>query len=144
MQFPADATDRSNSNRSMLRAAVQPEVRASRPGRHGSADANLRGSALPPADPVPTKSASLHQLVQRRKAIVDGVMQVTRQALPFFQYRQGLRLSNQFRVAHGDCGLVGHTQRQVGMVVREVILLLVRHTYGPNKTASYRQWYPHP
>ena len=76
--------------------------------------------------------------------LVDGIMQVARQTLAFFQHRERLGMSIEFRIDHGDGGLVGYTQRQVGMMGREVIPFLVRHTHTADDAAFHRQRYPHP
>ena len=57
----------------------------------------------------------------RKERLVDGVVQVLRQTLAFLQRGQRLGMFIEFGIDHGDRGLVGDGQRQVGMMRGEVI-----------------------
>ncbi len=79
-----------------------------------------------------------------KKRLVDGIVQVLRQALAFLQRGVRLGVFIQLRVDQCHRRLVGDGHRQVGMVRCEVIALCMCDADTANDAVLHCQRHPHP
>src|SRR5690242_15375583 len=94
--------------------------------------------------PVPQAWQDLCNQPCGEEGLVDGIMQVARQALSFLQDCKCLCLSIEFHIDQGDGGLVGYAESQIRVMRREVILVFMCHTYASDHATFDCQRYPHP